>query len=353
MTCNTTQFAKPKICCIADLHFGIHQNNPTWHTIAINWATWLRDELKKNKIKDIFISGDFFHYRAEIAVNTIQLATDILTIWKSFNIVMIIGNHDSYYKDRIDVNSLSILKGWSNITVIETPTMSNCFGRDILFCPWGTGPEELVKSDIIFGHFEIESFKMNHLKVCTEGIKSKHLLDNSNLVISGHFHHREERKYKNGQILYLGNPFQMDFGDVKCKKGYYILDIPSKEFEFIENTISPKHEKILLSDLVKNPGITDEVRKVFANNIIKFIIDRHIAPDEIEYLLSKLSELETLSITTDYAINFDKFGIDEQDTSGIDGVDIPTAIEEFINLLDIPDKPKVIEHTLELYMKSK
>ena len=99
----------------------------------MNWAMWLRDELKKKKIKDIFISGDFFHYRAEIAVNTIHLATDILTLWKSFNIVMLIGNHDSYYKDRIDVNSLSILNGWKNITVIEKPVQVNSFDKDILF----------------------------------------------------------------------------------------------------------------------------------------------------------------------------------------------------------------------------
>ena len=324
-----------------------------WHDIAINWATWLRDELKKHKIRDIFVSGDFFHYRAEIAVNTIQLATDILTIWKDFNIVMIIGNHDSYYKDRIDVNSLSILKGWKNITIIEKPTHVEVFGKTIQFCPWGTRAEELLESDIIFGHFEIESFKMNHFKVCTEGIKSKDLTSCSDLVFSGHFHHREEREYKNGQIIYVGNPYQMDFGDVDCVKGYYILDIPEKTFTFHENTISPQHKKVFLSEIVKHDGITDEIRKTFANNIVKFIIDRHISPDEIEFLLSKFSELETLSITTDYAINFDKFGIEDQDTSGISGVDIPTAIEEFINLLDIDNKSDVVEHTLELYRKSK
>jgi DNA repair exonuclease SbcCD nuclease subunit len=349
----TVKFAQQKICCIADLHFGVHQNNPLWHSIAMNWATWLRDELKKKKVKDIFISGDFFHYRSEIAVNTIHLATDILTIWKSFNIVILIGNHDSYYKDRIDVNSLSILNGWKNITVIEKPEQINSFDRDILFCPWGTKVEELVESDIIFGHFEIESFKMNHFKVCTEGIKSKDLLNNCDLIMSGHFHHRDERQYKTGKIIYLGNPYQMDFGDVECTKGYYILDIPSKTYEFFENTISPKHKKVFLSKLVKYPGLNDEVKKIFANNIVKFIIDRHIAPDEIEYLLSKFSGLDAVSITTDYAINFDKFGIDDQDTSGISGVDIPTAIEEFINLLDIEDKTRVIEHTLDLYRKSK
>ena len=324
-----------------------------WHDIAMEWAIWLEKNLKKKKVKDIFISGDFFHYRNEIAVNTIQFATDVLRIWKDFNIVILIGNHDSYYKDRVDVNSLSILNGWNNITVIDTQTKDTCFDKELLFCPWGTTPDELTKSDIIFGHFEIESFKMNHFKVCTTGMKSRDLLKNTDLVISGHFHIREERGYKNGTILYLGNPFQMDFGDVETKKGYYILDIKNKKYNFYPNTISPIHKKVFLSELVKLPGITDEVKKMFNNNIVKFIIDRHIAPDEIELLLTIFSELNAMSITTDYAINFDRFGLDDHDLGDISGVDISTAIEEFVNLLDIDNKSDVIEHTLQLYKKSK
>ena len=121
----TINFLASKVCCIADLHFGVHQNNSMWHDIAMEWAIWLEKNLKKKKVKDIFISGDFFHYRNEIAVNTIQFATDVLRIWKDFNIVILIGNHDSYYKDRVDVNSLSILNGWNNITVIDNHIHNN------------------------------------------------------------------------------------------------------------------------------------------------------------------------------------------------------------------------------------
>ncbi len=84
----------------------------------------------------------------------------------------------------------------------------------------------------MFGHFEIQSFKMNQYKVCTEGIKSRDLLKHSPLVITGHFHLRDERKYRDGTILYLGNPFQMDFGDVDSSKGYYILDIKNSDYKF-------------------------------------------------------------------------------------------------------------------------
>ena len=64
-----------KVCCVSDIHIGVHQNSTQWHDIAINWARWLRDELKSKDISDIIISGDVFHYRDEIAVNTIHFVS--------------------------------------------------------------------------------------------------------------------------------------------------------------------------------------------------------------------------------------------------------------------------------------
>ena len=97
-----------KVCCVSDLHVGVHQNSSMWHDITVNWAIWLKTELQAKKVTDIIFPGDLFHYRDEIAVNTIHIVTQILNIWKDFNIVLLVGNHDAYYKDRSDVNSLSI-----------------------------------------------------------------------------------------------------------------------------------------------------------------------------------------------------------------------------------------------------
>ena len=58
----------PRVCCISDIHIGVHQNSNQWHEITIEWANWLAEELRSKDITDIIISGDFFHYRDEIAV---------------------------------------------------------------------------------------------------------------------------------------------------------------------------------------------------------------------------------------------------------------------------------------------
>lgn len=341
----------PKVCCVSDIHIGVHQNSNQWHDITLEWARWLADELRSKNVSDIIISGDFFHYRDEIAVNTMHFVTNVLQIWKEFNIVMLVGNHDAYYKDRSDVNSLSILDGWSNITIIDTPTQALLFGKKSMFCPWGTSEDEIENSDVIFGHFEIQNFKQNSFKVCSSGMRSSALLGKSNLIISGHFHIRDERSYDNGTILYLGNPYQMDFGDVDSIKGYYILDFNNLTYEFTENKLSPVHNKIYLSELVKIGSITSEVRALFNNNFIKFIIDKNISPDEVDIVLKKFAALNPISINVDYAVNFDKYKLDESNIYDFSGIDVVSAIEEFINLIDIDNKKEVVSYTTSLYKR--
>lgn len=339
---------------MSDIHVGVHQNSAMWHDITINWARWLRDELLEKGIQDIIIPGDLFHYRDEIAVNTIHVVTDILRIWEKFNIVLLVGNHDAFYKDKSEINSLSILSGWSNITVVERPTLFEYKSRKIMMCPWGTTVNQIEESDIIFGHFEIQSFKFNQHKVCEEGIKSASLLSKAPLVITGHFHLREERKYKDGTILYVGNPYQMDFGDVYSTKGYYILDMMTNDYTFHQNDLSPTHQKIKMSQIVQHDSINEAIARVFNNNIVKLIVDLPVAPDDMDILLKKFLQLNAMSITVDYDVNFNKFGLEENSDHDLSGVDISVAIEEFVNLLeDVPNKQEIIDYTVDLYRRNK
>ena len=343
-----------KICCFSDVHIGVHQNNVFWYNVAQKFFTWVAQELKSRQIEDIIICGDLFHYRDEISVHTIHLASQLLAELKDFNIIMLVGNHDAYYKDRSDVNSLSPFAGWPNIRVISQPTSSFNFNRELSFIPWGTDPKLLPDSEVMFGHFEIETFKMNSHKICERGIKASQLLDKAKLVISGHFHLKDERKYAEGTILYLGSPYQMDFGDVESQKGIHILDLNTLKYEFVENDNYPKHKKILLSDLIKEEGFTDKVKDEFKDNIVKFIVDKNITADEIDLLLEKLSTLTPLSINVDYAVNFNKFSVQNDPNCDLSGVNIPKAIEEFVNMLDdINNKQEIIEYTTELFKRVK
>ena len=135
MTTSMMKINKPKVGIFSDLHLGVHTNSPQWHEIAMEWARWVAKEFKKHNIKDIIFCGDWYHNRSEISVNTLQTSADVLYIFKDFNIIALVGNHDIYYKNRTDVNSLSIFKNSKNISVVDKMTTLNVFDRTVTFCP--------------------------------------------------------------------------------------------------------------------------------------------------------------------------------------------------------------------------
>jgi DNA repair exonuclease SbcCD nuclease subunit len=341
-------FKQSKICCISDIHLGVHQNSANWHKILLDWTRWLNTELKSHGIQDIMISGDLFHSRNEIAVNSLHVATEFLQILQDYNIVMITGNHDCYYKDNSLINSLSILKGWSNITVLDTPYDDIFFGTHIQFAPWGTQIKDITKCDLIFGHFELIDFKMNNFKVCDHGDDPTSLLQKARKIITGHFHLREHRKYSEGEVIYLGNPYQMDFGDAGSTKGWYELDIQTLKTVFHENTISPKHIKLPISRLITYDPGNSQLTNLIKDNIVKLVVDKNVESDDLDILTTYINSLKPYIYNVDYDINYNKFTVDELDYQ-YSGVDYETAITDFVEMLQINNKKEVIDYTINLY----
>jgi len=343
---------KAKVAIFSDLHLGVHLDSPVWHQVAINWCDWFIEQLNEHNIRDVIFLGDFYHHRSDVSVSTLHVASIILDKLKSFNMIMVVGNHDSFYKQRSDINSLSILGGRENLTVISETTVTNLFGRTCTFLPWSADISALTESDIIFGHLEIESFKMNTFKTCDHGMKTRDLLSKSNLIMSGHFHLRDERKYTEGSIIYVGSPFEMDFGDVGSTKGLYILDFNTLDYIFIENKISPKHKKISLTELTNTKSITGkEINQIVNGNFVKLIIDKKANNDAIDTLIQKFSAYNPLSFITDYTHTENTYNIDDKNYENT-GVDMQATIHEFINILDIDNKENIIQYCTDLYKRA-
>jgi len=344
---------KNKVAIFSDLHLGVHSNSSEWHKYAIEWANWFREECRDKGIKDIIFCGDWHHNRSEISVNTLQVSADILDMFEEFNLIAITGNHDIYYKHRTDVNSLSIFKNRKNVTILEQYQTLEAFDKKLSFCPWNTPTKVIEESDVIFGHFEIETFKMNAFKICEEGVRVKDLLKKSSLIISGHFHTRHEKQFGAGTILYVGNPFQMDFGDAGNRKGYHILDLDTLEYEFFENNVSPCYEKITLSELVEEGDITPIVKNKISNNIVKLKVDKNISQDDMDILTAVFNKLQPEQLSIDYDINFNRILDNRDNIEDLSGVDVEQAIEEFIGTMDLDDAKAIIEYTLGLYERCK
>ena len=336
----------------SDPHYGVHRNSEIWHKIALDHAKWAAQQFKERGIQDIIIPGDIFHDRNDIAVNTLHVVTDIFDILSDFNIIITVGNHDAYYRDNSSVNSVSILRGWSNITVIDTLQVVNLCGKKIAFCPWGQNVEDIPYCDLIVGHFEINSFKMNSYKVCTNGLKASDLTTRAHLTITGHFHHRDERKYSIGTILYVGSPYQQDWGDFGTTKGLYVLDMADLSYDFIENNISPKYMRLQYTELATDVYTADTLKNAISGNIVKFIVDQTIDPNVLDGIVRKLVSLKPVEFTIEHDVSLQsKLNIEEAALKDFN-VDVEKSIEEFIDLMDIKDKLPVKEYMIDIYRRA-
>lgn len=260
-----------KVAIIADPHIGLYKNSEEYFQINEDFFDWFLEDIISKKVHEIWILGDWHHYRDEI--NTLTLHKSSLFLKKlsdNFPVRIITGNHDCYFKENSEIHSLEPYKSWNNITIYDKLVTEEFQDKKISFCPWGVETKDIPKSDIICGHFEIKNFKWNKFKICDNGIDVKSILKGS-LIFSGHFHLNDEKQYKKGKIIYVGSPYQQDFNDVNNKNGYYILDLKDLSYEFIENKVSPQYHYIRYSKFdkdIENVKIKD--------NFIKLIVDDDI-----------------------------------------------------------------------------
>lgn len=349
---NKINFYNKKVAIISDIHLGLHANSEMWHDIILNYGKWLKDELEKHNIQDLLILGDIFNNREEIGVKTLHVTEQFFKIFSGsnpFNIILLNGNHDSYFRDNSDINSISIFKGWSNIKVVDKVETVLAQGKTFTFIPWGLQDNVPSNNDVLFGHFEINTFKKTVVKMCEDGLDSSVLLDKAKLIMSGHFHLRDERNYKNGKIVYVGCPFQQSWNDANSTKGYFILNTEDLSYEFFENIITPKYISVKLSDFFIT-GKLDEIKKIIPNNFIKIIVDEDIAFEKFEKIFNILTLLKPLEITSNFS---DKTELKVNENYEVVHLDTPILLEEFVGSLDNePLKDKVLKELTKIYETS-
>jgi DNA repair exonuclease SbcCD nuclease subunit len=328
----------------SDIHLGLGQDSPIWHEIMLEFAKWASDIYRRCGIEEIIIPGDVFHNRSQISVETLTVAKKFFDYFKDFKAVYIsTGNHDCYKKDTSDVNSIKLLDGWQNIHIIdEKPVIIDApYGKKIGLVPWGTSLNDFPKCDVIFAHIEISSFYMNSYKVCEHGFSYKDLFKYAPVIISGHFHKMDHRTYNDGEIIYLGSPYQHNFGDAGDIRGIYVYDIKQDKFTFIENKISPKHVKVKTSEVVDEEKIK--------NNFVSLIVDSKIEDSELESIKANIVSKQVKVLKTDYEDKNDSFKTDLNENFEFETNDLLKNIEEYINSLDIEYKKEVEDYIKSLY----
>lgn len=336
-----------KVLFFSDLHLGVHQNSQTWHKISIDLAEWIKQVMLKERLDTIFFAGDVFHDRHEIGVNTLHTAKKFFDILKDFKIHILPGNHDAFLSSTVEINSVEILQN-ENVFVYSNPTTINVCDKLVTFCPWKTNINELEKVDMLVGHFEIANFKMNSTKVCDHGDTSSDLLEKADCVVTGHFHYREHREYEENKfVLYLGSPYEMDFGDRGQQKGVTIIDFDSKfDTKFIENNLTPKHVRLRISELALKKY--NDLPNTVKGNIVSVYVDTKLDTLTLDLLITKLTQYNPLQFRTEFNI-LDNAQMETKDFKKL-SIDIETAFHEFVDHVETrATKKEVLDKCLELY----
>ena len=178
--------------------------------------------------------GDAFDSRKSIDYQSLEWSKRVVfDRLQKYDVHMIVGNHDTYYKNTNEVNSPGLLlSDYTNISVYDEPTEVNFEELKVLFIPWINAKNyensiKLIKdtsSICAMGHLELNGFRAHRGHVMEDGMDCK-LLDKFEKVFSGHYHTRSD----NGKIFYLGNPYEMYWNDVNDTRAvsYTHLTLPT------------------------------------------------------------------------------------------------------------------------------
>ena len=141
-----------KVAIITDTHYGARKGSKYLHDyFELFYENVFFPALEEHGVEAVIHMGDAFDSRKSIDYQSLEWAKRVVfNPLKKYDVHMIIGNHDTYYKNTNEVNSPELLlQTYSNIKTYSKPTEVNVGGLDILFLPWiNQGNEELSLNTI-------------------------------------------------------------------------------------------------------------------------------------------------------------------------------------------------------------
>lgn len=245
-----------KVAIITDTHSGAGNDSQAMNDYFLKfYEEVFFPYLREHNIKNVIHLGDTFDRRKYINFNTLYSWQQ--RVFAPLNAMcdrvdILVGNHDTYYKNTNKINSVEeLLKIYDKFNFYPGPAEVSIGGTNVLYLPWicEDNHEESIRmieessSKVCMGHLELIGFEMyaGHLNV-DKGLRGE-LFDKFYMTLSGHFHQKSSR----GGVHYLGAPYPMMWGDWGSAKGFHVFDTETLELQFVENPIQIFH-KIYYND---------------------------------------------------------------------------------------------------------
>ena len=347
-----------KIALLNDTHFGARNDNPAF----VKYFNRFYDEIFfpyiiQHDIKTLIHLGDVVDRRKFINFNTAHNFQE--NFWKrlwdlKIDTHIILGNHDTYYKNTNKVNFTHLIKtfdGENEPWIYDKPATVNFDGLDILLLPWicpETEEESIYEIDnshaeVCMGHLEIKGFEMHKGHFQEVGLEMDQFR-RFDKVLSGHYH----RKSDNGTIYYLGTQYEITWSDYQCPKGFHIFDTDTRELTRVPNPLN-MFKNIIYNDTKQS--YTNMDIQEYNDGHIKVIVEEKTDAVQfgefIDRLHNEINTHEVNVIEDSYNINATAdINIADQ------GEDTLTFLHNYINSLDTElDKGKMNSIMKDLYQE--
>jgi DNA repair exonuclease SbcCD nuclease subunit len=241
-----------KAACFTDIHFGLKGGSRTHNQDCEDFVTWFCEQAKLEGCETAIFLGDWHHNRSTTDVSTMNYTVSNLEkLSASFErVYFILGNHDLFYKDKREINSIEFMRLFPNVVPIKETLTSG----DVTIMPWLVGDEwttvSKIKSRYIFGHLELPNFFMNAMVQMPDHgqLQSTHFV-NQEYVFSGHFHKRQTSR----NITYIGNAFPHNYADAgDDDRGMMMLEWGGKP-EYKTWPGQPTYRTYKLSQIIDTP----------------------------------------------------------------------------------------------------
>jgi hypothetical protein len=243
-----------KAALFTDIHFGLKSNSTLHNEDCLNFVKWATARAREEGCETAMFLGDWHNNRASINIVTLNYSLRALEhLNDNFERVFFIpGNHDLYYRDKRDIQSVEWARHLPNIQIVNDWFVSD----NVVIAPWLVGDDHKrlskLKGQYIFGHFELPGYLMNAMVAMPDhGEVRREDFGHFGHVFTGHFHKRQTKN----NVTYIGNAFPHNYADAgDDDRGLTILEW-GKEPEYHAWPDQPRYRVFQLSDVLKNTEV--------------------------------------------------------------------------------------------------
>jgi DNA repair exonuclease SbcCD nuclease subunit len=319
-----------KIALITDTHYNFKKASKNFHNyFAKFYSDIFFPYLEKNNITTVIHLGDAFDNRKGIDYWALKWAKE--NVYDKFQelgvkVYNIVGNHDTYYKNTNQVNSIdTLLEEYDNVVKVSSPREFKIGGMEMVLLPWICSENEeetmklleTTKASVVFGHLELSGFCVFPGQFQPHGMDKK-IFEKFEKVYSGHYHTRSD----DGKIFYIGNPYQMFWNDYNDTRGFSIFDTETTELKYVNNPYNI-FEKIYYED--SDPK--EIAPEKYEDKIVKLIVRKKTNQKKFDKFIDVLNSISLIELKISEIID-----VDDSNYQSFDGdvEDTLTILEKYI-----------------------